>query len=452
MQRKLKVKSSRRPSHPKTPKPPRESDSRAESASPSPKDAVEATAGVENEVRLPPTPKVLPVLPLSDVVVFPYMVAPLLVSSKTSIRLVDEVVAGDRMLMLALQKKSDVEEPTLADLYPFGCTARVLKMLKFPDDTVRLLVQGMNRAKILEAESETPFIRARIEAVPDKEDTGIQVEALARNASKHFQEIIALSPNLPEELRVAILNMEEPGKLSDLIAANLNIPILEKEQFLEASNVKERLTKLLVILQKELEVLQLGSEIQSKVNVALSKSQREYFLREQMRQIQKELGEEEGADSDLRELRERLEAAQLPEEPKKVALKELDRLSNIPAASAEHTVARSYLDWLIAMPWAKSTEDNLDIKRARKILDQDHYGLEKAKERILEHLAILSLKKEKRGPILCFVGPPGVGKTSLAMSIARALGRKPHLHRSPPRKNHSGTAPRGIKQPDLHPG
>jgi ATP-dependent Lon protease len=369
-------------------------------------------------------PTTLPVLPLSDVVVFPFMVAPLLVSSKTSIRLIDDVVAGNRLLVLVLQLKPDTEDPSSKDMHEFGCVARVLKMLKFPDESVRVLIQGLRRAKIVRYESDSPYIRARITPIEDEVEKTIQLEALSRNAAKQFQEIITLSPNLPDELKVALLNMEDAGKLSDLIAANLNIPLAEKQKFLETVSVRERLSRMSSILQKELDVLQLGSEIQDKVSTALSKSQREYFLREQIRQIQKELGEGEGGGSELKDLRDKIDQAKLPEEAQKVAYKELDRLSNIPSVSAEYTVVRTYLDWLSSMPWDKHTEDVIDIGRARRTLDTDHFGLKKVKERILEHLAVLKLKPDMKGPILCFAGPPGVGKTSLGMSIAKALGRK----------------------------
>ncbi len=369
-------------------------------------------------------PARLPVLPLSDVVIFPYMVAPLLISSKASTRLIDEVVAGNRLLVLVLQQKPEMEDPTSKDLHDFGCVARVLKMLKFPDESTRVLVQGLKRARIEAYESETPFIRARIQPVDDVLEEGLEMEALSRNAAKQFQEVITLSPHLPDELKVALLNMEDAGKLADLIAANLNIPLPQKQQFLHTASVKERLAALTGVLQKELDVLHLGSEIQSKVSSALSKSQRDYFLHEQLRQIQKELGEGEGGNAEVRDLREKIEKAGMPEEVKKVAVKELERLGAIPSVSAEYTVSRTYLDWLITMPWSHRTEDRLDIGRARRILDADHYGLKKVKERILEHLAILKLKPDKKGPILCFAGPPGVGKTSLGMSIARALGRK----------------------------
>jgi ATP-dependent Lon protease len=378
-------------------------------------------SAVNQEANLP---KSLPVLPLSDLVVFPFMVAPLLVTSQSSTQLIDDVVAHDRLLALVLQRNSETEDPTGKDLHEHGCVARVLKMLKFPDDSVRVLVQGLKRVRILEYETKTPFLRAKVEAVEDVVDTSIEMEALSRNATKLFQQIINLSPNLPDELKVALFNIEDASKLSDLIATNLNIPLTDKQKFLEMASVKERLKALSAFLQKELDVLQLGTEIQNRVSSALSKTQREYFLREQMRQIQKELGDSEGAGSEVKELRDRIDKVQMTDEARKTAIKELERLGTIPMASAEYSVSRTYLDWIIGMPWKHSTEDHLDIRRARRILDDDHYGLQKVKDRILEHLAILKLKPDKKGPILCFVGPPGVGKTSLGMSIAKALGRK----------------------------
>jgi ATP-dependent Lon protease len=363
-------------------------------------------------------------MPLSDVVVFPFMVAPLLVNTRSSIRLVDEVVAGNRLLLLVLQRNPDQEDPEPKDLHAFGCAARVLKMLKFPDDSTRVLVQGIRRARITGFEKGPAFLRAAIEPADDVVRADVELEALSRNATRVFSEVVSLSPHLPDELKVAALNMEDAGKLADLIAANLNLPAPEKQKFLENVDAKGRLKDLAALLKKELDVLQLGSEIQTKVSDAMSKHQREYILREQLRQIHKELGETEGGGGEVRELKDKVAKAGMPEEARKVADKELDRLAAIPPASAEYTVARTYLDWLVSMPWAARTADRLDVGRARKILDADHYGLKKVKERILEHLAILKLKPDKKGPILCFAGPPGVGKTSLGMSIARALGRK----------------------------
>ena len=376
-------------------------------------------------------PTRLPILPLSDVVVFPHMVAPLLVSNAQSIRLIDDVVAGTRLLAVTLQTDPDVEHPRPDQLHSYGCIARVLRMLKFPDDSVRVLIQGLKRMRIDRIDTETSYLQAHLTPLDDELEASLETSALARNAANQFQEIINLSPSLPDELKVALANIEDPSKLADVIAANLNVPLQDKQRLLEAVRVKLRLTLLTSLLNREIEVLHLGSEIQSKVTSAISKSQREYFLREQLKAIQKELGESGEQGSEVRELRDKIDKAQMPPEVKKVAIKEADRLGTITPAAAEYTVSRSYLDWLIALPWSKSTDDKLDIVQAKRILDRDHYDLEQVKKRILEYLSVLKLRSNGsdgatvgKGPILCFVGPPGVGKTSLGMSIARALGRK----------------------------
>jgi ATP-dependent Lon protease len=369
-------------------------------------------------------PAELPVLPLGDLVVFPHMVASLVVTSASSIHLVDDVVAGSRLLGLVLQRDSHVENPHADDLHEYGCAGRVMRMLKFPDDSVRVLVQGVQRIRVVKVEKEEPYISARIAPLKEETDGSIELSALASNASKLFQKIIGLSPAMPDELKVAALNAQDPGRLSDLIASNLNIALEERQRLLETYSVKSRLMRLTDLLNRELEVLELGSEIQSKVATTLSKGQRDYFLREQLKQIQKELGEEGEHGHEVKELREKIDKAQMPEEPKKAALRELERLAVIPNSSAEYTVVRSYLDWLVTLPWSKCTEDHLDIARARRVLDEDHFDLKRVKERILEYLSVRKLKRDMKGPILCFVGPPGVGKTSLGMSIARALGRK----------------------------
>ncbi|MFZ2642315.1 MAG: endopeptidase La, partial [Verrucomicrobiia bacterium] len=310
------------------------------------------------------------------------------------------------------------------DLHEYGCAGRVLRMLKFPDDSVRVLVQGVQRIRVVKVEQEEPYIVARIAPLKEEADGSIEMSALASNAGKQFQRIISLSPAMPDELKVAALNAQDPGRLTDLIASNLNIALEERQRLLETHSVKSRLVRLTDSLNRELEVLELGSEIQNKVASTLSKGQRDYFLREQLKQIQKELGEEGEHGLEIKELREKVDKAQMPEEPKKAAMRELERLAMIPSASAEYTVVRSYLDWLVTLPWSKCTQDRLDIARARSVLDEDHFDLKRVKERILEYLSVRKLKQDMKGPILCFVGPPGVGKTSLGMSIARALGRK----------------------------
>jgi ATP-dependent Lon protease len=388
------------------------------------------TDAVKNAPPAQELPTHLPVLSLSDVVVFPHMVAPLLVSDAQSIRLIDDVVAGNRLLAVTLQKDPDTEHPGPDQLHRHGCIARVMRMLKFPDESVRVLIQGLKRMRIAQFESEVPYLQARIVSLEDVVEESIEIAALARNVANQFQEIISLSPSLPDELKVAVVSIEDPGKLADIVAANLNISLQEKQHLLEAVSVKVRLNLLTGLLNREIEVLHLGSEIQSKVSTALSKSQREYFLREQLKAIQKELGESGEQGSDVRELRDKIDKAQMPPEVKKIAIKEVERLGTMTPAAAEYTVSRSYLDWLIALPWSKSTDDKIDIAQAKRILDEDHYDLEHVKKRILEYLSVLKLKSNGtgvaagKGPILCFVGPPGVGKTSLGMSIARTLGRK----------------------------
>ena len=369
-------------------------------------------------------PKVLPILGLSDIVIFPGMVAPLLVESSQSIRLIDDVVAGDRFLGLVLQHKAEIENPSPEDLWKHGCVARVMKMLKFPDNTVRVLVEGLMRFEIKEYVSHDPYLCARVEMMGEEQESSIEMTALARNAQLQFQEIINLSPALSEQVKINALNTDQAGKLADLIAANLNLNLEERQKLLEIKSVKDRLTHLLPLMSRELEVLTLGSKIQKEVATAMSKSQRDFFLREQMRAIQRELGEGDPNSTDVTQLREAIEKNGLPEDAKKQALKELDRLQQIPFTAAEYTVSRNYLDWVVNLPWNKSTEDKIDLKAAEKILDEAHYGLQKVKDRLLEFLAVIKLKRQLKGPILCLVGPPGVGKTSLGKAVADALGRK----------------------------
>ena len=369
-------------------------------------------------------PEVLPILGLSDIVIFPGMVAPLLVESAASIRLIDDVVAGDRFIGLVLQKKPEVENPTPVDLWHHGCAVRVLKMLKFPDNTVRVLVEGLRRFRVAHYESHEPYLRAKVEVIRDVVEQSLELTAMTRNAQRQFQEIIDLSPAMSDEVKVAALNTEHPGKLADLVAANLNLSLEERQQLLEIHLVKERLARLLPLLSRESEVLTLGSKIQKEVASSMSKSQRDFFLREQIRAIQRELGESDPAASEINSLREQIENNRLPEEAKKLALKELERLQQIPPTTPEYTVSRNYLDWIVNLPWSKSTEDKIDLAAAARILDDQHYGLTKVKDRLLEFLAVIKLKNKLKGPILCLVGPPGVGKTSLGRSVADALGRK----------------------------
>jgi len=371
-------------------------------------------------------PRVLPVLPLSDVVLFPGMVAPLIVSTPKSIKLIDDVVAGDRMIITVLQKEASAQddEVTLKDLYKFGTIARLVKMLKFPDETVRILVQGIDRCKLVRQRSKSRYLEADYAVLKEEIDDSVELTALSRNAAERFQEIVTLTPALPDELKIAVFNIEDVGKLSDLITAHLSMSLEERQMLLEDYRPRSRLTKLTTMLNRELEVLRLGTEIQHKVSESFSKSQREFFLREQMKAIKQELGEKDQQQMDILEIEDKILKAGMPKEVEKSANKEKDRLASIPTASPEYSVIRTYLDWLTELPWSVSTEDKLDIVKARKRLDQDHYDLKKIKDRILEYLSVLKLKRDMKGPILCFVGPPGVGKTSLGQSIARALGRK----------------------------
>jgi ATP-dependent Lon protease len=370
-------------------------------------------------------PEVMPILGLSDIVIFPGTgYNPLLVESTSSIRLIDDVVAGDRFLGLVLQKRPEVENPAPQDLWEHGCAARVVKMLKFPDNTVRVLIEGLRRFRIRRFVSEEPYLCAEIELLKEVSEESLEMTALARNAHVQFQEIINLSPAISDQVKVTALNTEQPGRLADLIAANLNLSLDERQHLLETVVVKDRLTRLLPLLNREVEVLTLGSKIQREVASSMSKSQRDFFLREQIRAIQRELGEGDPNASEANSLREQIEKNDLPEEVRKVALKEWERLQQIPFSAAEYTVSRNYLDWLINLPWNHSTEDQLELEDAARILDEQHYGLTKVKERLLEFLAVIKLKQKLKGPILCLVGPPGVGKTSLGQSIADALGRK----------------------------
>jgi ATP-dependent Lon protease len=369
-------------------------------------------------------PESLPILGLADVVMFPGMVVPLLVDTPQSTRLVDDVVAGDRLVGLVLQRKPDTQNPGPADLWTAGCAARVLKMLKFPDGTARVLVEGVWRVELKEYVTEKPYLRARVEVLPDQPDDSIEAAALLRTAQNQFQQIIALSPGLSETVKVQALNTEEPGRFADLIASNMNLALDDRQRLLETPGASARLKRLLPLMSRELEVLTLGSKIQSEVTTSMSKTQRDFFLREQLRAIQRELGDGEPGVAESADLRKNIEAAKLPPDVRKVALKELERLQQTPTASPEFAIIRNYLDFITALPWDRSSADKFDLAEAGRILDEQHFGLRKVKDRLLEFIAVIKLKKQIKGPILCLVGPPGVGKTSLGKSVADALGRK----------------------------
>ncbi|TAL03720.1 MAG: endopeptidase La [Verrucomicrobia bacterium] len=369
-------------------------------------------------------PEALPILGLSDIVIFPGAVVPLLVETPASLKLVDDVVGGARLIGAVLQRRPEVPEPTPEDLHSVGCVVRVAKMVKAPDNTARILVEGLWRIHVSEYVGATPYLTAKFELMRDEREDSIELSAMMRNAQTQFQDIIRLSPALSEQIKVAALNTEDPGHFADLIAANLNLSLEDRQRLLETSSVRERLQRLLPMLNRELEVLALSSKIQSDVASSISKTQRDFFLREQMRAIQRELGEGEPNAAEIKSLREKIEQVPLPPEVKKIAGQELERLQQMQPSAAEYTVSRNYLDWILNLPWLKETEDKLDLTVAEKILNEQHYGLAKVKTRLLEFLAVIKRRKQIKGPILCLVGPPGVGKTSLGKSVADALGRK----------------------------
>ena len=361
---------------------------------------------------------------LSDIVIFPGAVVPLLVETGPSLKLVDDLVAGDRLLGAVLQRNPDVAEPGPEDLHGVGCVSRLTKMVKFPDGTVRVLVEGLWRIRIKKFSPPAPYLHASYELLHDETEDTVELQAMLRNAHKQFEEIAKMSTALTDQVKIAALNTEHPGHFADLIAANLNLPLADRQKLLEMVSVRERLHTLLPMLNREQEVLTLSSKIQSDVATSIAKTQRDFFLREQMRAIQRELGDGDPNSGEIKSLREKIEQTPMPAEARKAAEQELERLQQTPPAAAEYGVARNYLDWILNLPWEKATEDKLDLKAAEKILNDQHFGLGKVKDRLLEFLAVLKRRKQIKGPILCLVGPPGVGKTSLGKSVADALGRK----------------------------
>ena len=369
-------------------------------------------------------PETLPILGLSDIVIFPSALVPLLVETGPSLKLIDDVVAGDRLLGVVLQRQQEIVEPKPEDLYDVGCVARLVKMVKFPDGTARVLVEGLWRIHVRDFSTSSPYLSAHFELLRDETEDSVELQAMLRSAHKQFDEIAKLSPALSDQVKIAALNTEHPGHFADLIAGNLNLSLEDRQKLLETISVRERLQRLLPMLNREHEVLTLSSKIQNDVASSIAKTQRDFFLREQMRAIQRELGEGEPGTGETRSLREKIDQTPMPDEARKAALQELDRLQQTPPAAAEYAVARNYLDWILNLPWEKETEDKIDLKEAERILDEQHFGLTKIKERLLEFLAVIKRRKQIKGPILCLVGPPGVGKTSLGKSVADALGRK----------------------------
>jgi ATP-dependent Lon protease len=382
-----------------------------------------------SEVNLTEVPSELAILPLRDTILFPHAILPLAVARESSVALVHEAVRERKVIGVVTQRDPAVDEPVEADLYRVGTLTHIHKMFKFPDSSLRLVVQGVQRFRVLQVTQYHPFIKANIELVRElvRPEHDIEVRALAQSAQGLFQRVVEISPTLSDELQGLAANIQDASRLADFIAGSLqSLNTLQKQEILEVLDVRIRLDRINKILVKDLEVLEVGNKIQSQVKTELQKNQREYYLREQMKAIQKELGEGDDQQREYNELREKIEKAGMPEDVKKEAVRELDRLAKMSPAAAEYTVARTYLDWLLALPWNKRTEAEIDIKRAKEQLDNDHYDLEKVKERILEYLAVRKMKPDIKGPILCFVGPPGVGKTSLGKSIAAAMGRKFH--------------------------
>ncbi len=373
------------------------------------------------EIEIPST---LPVLPLKETVVFPQSMTPLAIGQERSVKLVDDVIAGNRLLALFTVRNEEADEPGWDDLYETGTAAVIHKMIRVPDGTLRILVQGVGRIRLEQRFQDDPYLVGEFAEVPDIVEETPEVEALTRNVQSLFARVIGLVPYLPQELEIAAANVDDPSALSYLVASTLRLKTGEKQQLLEEADVGTRLRELSAILNRELEVVELGSKIQSQVQSEMEKGQREYFLRQQLKAIQDELGEGDEQQAEVSELRGRIDELDLPEEVLKTANRELSRLEKLPPAAGEYGVIRTYLDWILTLPWKKTTQDNLDLKRAREILDEDHYDLDKVKERIIEYLAVSKLKNDLSGPILCFVGPPGVGKTSLGQSIARSLERK----------------------------
>jgi ATP-dependent Lon protease len=374
--------------------------------------------------ELPSIPTDIPILPMANILIFPNVVAPLIITDEHRMTIINEALSDRKIVGLFVLKPDNKKEENRENLYKIGTAIFILKMFRIPDGSMGLLVQGLSRIRLLEIIQNEPYPKGRVQLVSDDATKSVKVEALRREVLEIFQQIVTLSPFLQDELGQVITNLDDPGRLADLIVSNLKIDISERQVILETLHVEDRLIKLLTYLNRELELLKLGNKIQSEVKSKIEDSQREYFLREQLKAIQKELGEKDDRTAEIDELKTKIEKSGMTKEAREAAEKELDRLSRMPPQAAEYTVSRTYLDWLISLPWTEGTIDQIDVAKAKVILDEDHYNLNDIKDRILEFLAVRKLKESSKGPILCFVGPPGVGKTSLGRSIARSMDRK----------------------------
>lgn len=366
----------------------------------------------------------IPLLAIRNTVIFPVLAFPINVGRDKSLKAVDRAMESDRMMGIVAQTDAKIEDPGTEEMHMVGTAVKILKSVKMPGNKLNVIIQGLSRIRVIEYIHTEPYLKARVEMIEEQELKGVEINAQLMNLREQAQRIIELSPHIPSEASFLVKSIDNPAILSDIVASNLSVSVEEKQELLETLDVRERMDKVVALLTKEIQVLELSNKIQSEVKGEMDKAQREYFLREQMKAIQKELGEVDERQEEFEELKRNIKRAKMPKDVEKVAFKELRRMSRMSPGAAEFTVARTYLDWLIELPWSKSSEDNLDIKHAEQVLDEDHYGLDKVKKRILEYLAVRKLKSDMKGPILCLVGPPGVGKTSLGKSVARSLGRE----------------------------